>query len=41
MDQDPTFLVFLDLQKAYNTVDFGHLLTTLEGYSVAPTCAGY
>ena len=30
--QDPLFLVFLDLQKAYYTVDFGCLMTTLEGY---------
>ena len=41
VDQDPMFLFFLDLKKAYNTVDFGRLLTTLDGYSVAPTCAGY
>ena len=31
-DQDPLFLVFLDLRKAYDTVDCGLLLTTLEGY---------
>ena len=32
VDQDPLLLVFLDLHKAYLTVDCDHLLTTLEGY---------
>ena len=31
VDQDPLFLVFLDLLKAYDTVDWVRLLTTLEG----------
>ena len=30
--QDPLFLVFLELRKAYNTVDQDRLLITLEGY---------
>ena len=30
-------LVFLDLRKAYNTVDRGHLLTIPEGYG-SGTC---
>ena len=36
MDQDPLLLVFLDLQKAYDTVDCGRLLTTLEEYCSGP-----
>ena len=32
IDQDPLFLVFLDLRKAYNTVDQECLLITMEGY---------
>ena len=32
VDQDPIFLVFLDLQKAYGTLDRGSILKTLEGY---------
>ena len=32
----PIFLVFLDLRKAYNTVDCGRLIKTLEGYSLVP-----
>ena len=35
-DQDPLLLVFLDLQKAYNTVYQGRLMTTLEGYGSGP-----
>ena len=30
IDQDPPFLVFLDLQNAYDTVYWGRLLTNLE-----------
>ena len=30
MEQDPLLLVFLNLLKAYNIVDHGRLLTTLE-----------
>ena len=29
IDQDPLFLVFLDLRKAYDTVDQEHLIITL------------
>ena len=29
IDQDIIFLVFLDIQNVYNTVDWGRLLTTL------------
>ena len=34
--QYPPFLVFLDLRKAYETVDWGILLTTLVGYITGP-----
>ena len=30
VDQDPLFLVFLNLRKAYNTVDRSRLIMTLE-----------
>ena len=36
VDQDPLFLIFLDLQKAYDTVDLGRLLVTLEVYCSGP-----
>ena len=32
IDQYPLFLVFMDLRKAYNTVDQECLLITMEGY---------
>ena len=32
IDQDPLLLVFLDLMKAYDTMDRDLLLVTLEGY---------
>ena len=31
IDQDPLFLVFLDIRKSYDTVDQERLLITLEG----------
>ena len=40
IDQDPLFLVFLDLQKAYDTLDYSRLLHTLEGYRVVPNIRG-
>ena len=36
IDQDTLFLVFLYLQNAYNNVDRGRLLITLEGYRDRP-----
>ena len=40
IDQDPLFLVFLDLQKAYDRVDWERLLITLEGYGSGPHMCG-
>ena len=40
IDQEPLFLVFLDLWKAYNTVDRDLLLITLEGYGAGPRMCG-
>ena len=34
LDQDPLFLVFLDLRKSYHNLDHGRLLKTLERYGV-------
>ena len=36
MDQDPLFLVFLDLRKEHENLDCGRLLKTLEGYGAGP-----
>ena len=38
--QYPFFLVFLDLRKAYDTVDQEHVLVTLEGYGAGPHICG-
>ena len=35
-NQDPLFLVFLNMRKAYNTVDHVRLIRTLEGYGEGP-----
>ena len=36
MDHKILFLIFLELSKAYNNVDRGRLIWTLEGYCVGP-----
>ena len=38
--QDPLLLVFLDLRKAYNTLDRGRLLQPLKGYREVPNMRG-
>ena len=40
IDQDPLFLVFLDLRKAYDTVDREQLFITPEGYGAGPCIFG-
>ena len=40
IDQDPLFLVFLDLIKAYDTMDRDLLLITREGYGAGPRLCG-
>ena len=40
VDQDPKFLVFLDLIKAYDNLDQGLLLQTLEIYGEVPKLRG-
>ena len=40
IDQEPLFLVLLDIRKAYNTVDWDRLLITLEGYGAGTRLCG-
>ena len=40
IDQSPLFLVFLDLRKAYDTVDQERLIITLEGHGAGPCLCG-
>ena len=40
MDQDPLFLVFLNLIKAYDNLDYGRILKTLERYRAGPKMRG-
>ena len=40
IDQYPIFLVFLDIRKAYDTMDREHLFITLEGYGSGPHMCG-
>ena len=40
LNQDPLFLVFLDLHKSYDTVERGCLLITPEGYGAGPHLIG-
>ena len=40
IDQDPLFLVLLDLRKVYGTVDRECLLITLEGYELGTRMCG-
>ena len=40
VDQDPLFLVFLDLRKAYENLDCGHIPKTLGGYGAGPKTRG-
>ena len=40
IDQDPLFLVFLNLRKADDTVDQEHILIPLEEYVAGPLWRG-
>ena len=40
IDQDPLFLVFLNLRKSCDTLDRGRILHTLEGCGVGPNIRG-
>ena len=40
INQDPLFLVFLDLRTAYDTVDRDHPIIALEGYVAGPRLCG-
>ena len=36
MEQEPLYVNFLDLKKAYDTMDRGRLMQVLKGYRVGP-----
>ena len=40
IDQEPVLLVFLDLLKAYNTLESARTIQTLEGYGAGPKMQG-
>ena len=40
IDEDPLLLMFLYLRKAYETLDQGSILMTLEGYGAGPHMCG-
>ena len=40
IDQEPLLLLFLDLSKAYNTMNRDRLLATMEGYGAGPRMCG-
>ena len=40
VDHEPLFVVFLDLRKAYNTMDRDRLIQTLKRYGVGPRMCG-
>ena len=40
IDQDPLFLVLLDLRNAYDAVYQERLFVTLEGYGAVPSMCG-
>ena len=40
LDQDPLFLVLIDLRKAYENLECGRLLQTMAGYWEGPTLRG-
>ena len=40
IDQEPLFLIFLDLRKAYETVYWYNLIIKLEGYGAGPRMCG-
>ena len=37
VDYDPIFMVFLDANKAYDTINRYHIIQTLEGYGEGPS----
>ena len=41
VEQDPLFLIFLDIRKAYDNLDRGRVLQTLMGYRAGPKMRGF